>query len=44
MDMFSNFLSFKDSDEEIEGPGGEFSKRNSFKSLSNNLFDVLKYS
>lgn len=41
--MFSNFLSFKESDDEKEHPLSEFSKRNNFKSISNNVLDILKY-
>lgn len=44
MDMFSNFLSFKESDDELEASPTEFSRRNNFKSLSNNIFDIIKYS
>jgi hypothetical protein len=44
MDMFSNFLSFKESDEELEVPPNDFNRRNNFKSLSNNIFDIIKYS
>lgn len=44
MDMFTNFLSFKESDEEGEAPPNEFSRKNTFKSLSNSLFDIIKYS
>jgi hypothetical protein len=44
MDMFSNFLSFKESDDEPDVPPNEFNRRTNFKSLSNALFDILKYS
>ena len=44
MDMFSNFLSFKESDDELETSPSEFSRKNNFKSLSNNIFDIIKYS
>lgn len=44
MDMFSNFLSFKESDdEEVISPDNKFSKRNNFKSISNNVFEIIKY-
>lgn len=44
MDMFSNFLSFKESDDEPEAPPNDYNRRNNFKALSNSVFDILKYS
>jgi hypothetical protein len=41
MDMFSNFLSFKDSDSDPEKPPAP--GRAAFRALSNSIFDVLKY-
>jgi hypothetical protein len=43
MDMFSNFLSFKESDDEQEQPPNEINRKANFKSISNNVFDILKY-
>ena len=42
MDMFSNFLSFKDSDDEAEPPPSELSKRPHFKTLSQGIFDTIR--
>ena len=42
MDMFSNFLSFKEEDDGEELVPTEYSKRNNFKSISNNVLGVLK--
>jgi len=44
MDMFSNFLTFKDSDEEPEVLPNDVNRRTNFKSLSNSIFDIIKYS
>lgn len=44
MDMFSNFLSFKESDEDPDPPPSDLAKKANFKTLSNAVFDVLKYS
>jgi hypothetical protein len=45
MDMFSSFLSFKESDDEQpDPPPAALARRGSFKALSNTLFDTLKYS
>ena len=41
--MFSNFLSFKESDDEQEPLPNDFNRRTNFKSISNNVFDILKY-
>ena len=43
MDMFSNFLSFKESDDEQEPLPNDYNRRTNFKSISNNVFDLLKY-
>ena len=42
--MFSSFLSFKESDEETEVLPNEINKKQNFKSISNNIFDLLKHS
>lgn len=44
MDMFSNFLSFKESDDDEQEPSANgFSKRTNFKNISNNVLDIIKY-
>lgn len=42
--MFSNFLSFKESDDDEQEPSANgFSKRTNFKNISNNVLDIIKY-
>jgi len=43
MDMFSNFLSFKESDDEKEVLPNDWNRRANFKSISNNVLDIIKY-
>jgi hypothetical protein len=43
MDMFSNFLSFKESDDEQEPEPNAFNRRNNFKAISNSVLDVVRY-
>jgi len=41
--MFSNFLSFKESDDEKEVLPNDWNRRANFKSISNNVLDIIKY-